>query len=80
MKSYQEMIQFAVDQIDNGTLRHTQWTAVLLIAEAYEISYAIVGADIKAEKEIREKVLKEARKAENQRSNEQRRLANLARK
>jgi hypothetical protein len=80
MKPYQEMIQFVVDQIENGTLRYTQWAAVLIIAEAYGISSAIVGADIKAEKEMRENALKEARKAENQRSNEQRRLANLARK
>ena len=79
MKSYHEMIQFIVDQVDKGTLRYYEWPAVIALAEAYGIDADIVRNDINFEKEFRERARKEARKEEHRRSNEQRRLANLAR-
>lgn len=79
MKSYHEMIQFIVDQVDNGILRYYEWPAVIAIAEAYIIPQETVTNDIKFEKEFREKARKEARKAASRASNEQRRLANIAR-
>lgn len=78
MKSYHEMIQFIVDQVDNGKLRYYEWPAVIAIAEAYSIPQETVFNDIKFEKEFREQAKKERRRAESRVSNEQRRLANLA--
>lgn len=78
MKSYHEMIQFIVDQVDRGKLRYYEWPAVIAIAEAYGIPDETVFNDVKFEKELREKSKKEQRKAESRASNEQRRLANLA--
>jgi hypothetical protein len=78
MKSYHEMIQFIVDQVDNGKLRYYEWPAVIAIAEAYEIPQETVSTDILFEKEWRGKAKKERRKAESRASNEERRLANLA--
>lgn len=80
MKSYHEMVQFIVDQVDKGKLRYYEWPAVMAVAEAYGIPQETVFNDIKFEKEFREKAHKEARKAESRASNEQRRLANIARK
>lgn len=80
MKSYHEMIQFIVDQVDHGTLRYYEWPAVIAIAEVYGIPQETVFFDIRFEKDIREKAKKERRKAESRASNEQRRLANLAKK
>lgn len=79
MKSYHEMIQFIVDQVDNGKLRYYEWPAVIAIAEAYGIAQETVFNDIKFEKEFREQARKQARKVANRASNEQRRLANIAR-
>lgn len=79
MKSYTDMIQFVVDKVDQGILRYYEWPAVLTIAEAYGTDTVTVANDIKAEKEIREQARKQARKAEHRRSNDERRLANLAR-
>ena len=78
MKSYHEMIQFITDQVDSGKLRYYEWPAVIAIAEAYGIPQETVFSDVKFEKEFREKAKKEQRKALNRASNEQRRLANLA--
>ena len=78
MKSYHEMIQFIVDQVDLGKLRYYEWPAVIAIAEAYCIPDETVFNDVKFEKELREKSKKEQRKAESRASNEQRRLANLS--
>jgi hypothetical protein len=80
MKTYHEMIQFIVDQVDNGNIRYHEWVAVIAIAEAYGIERDIVFNDIKYEKEFREAARKEAHRAENRASNEARRLANLAAK
>ena len=79
MKSYHEMIQFIVDQVDSGRLRYYEWPAVIALAEVYSIPQETVFNDIKFEKEFREKSKKEQRKAESRASNEQRRLANIAR-
>lgn len=80
MKSYHEMIQWVVDQVDHGKLRYYEWPAILAITEAYGIPQDIVFDDVKFEKEFREQAKKAQRKAESRDSNEQRRLANLARK
>ena len=76
MKSYHEMIQFIVDR----DLRYYKWPAIIAIAEAYDIPQETVSTDIGFEEEFREKAKKEQRKAESRASNEQRRLANLAKK
>lgn len=78
MKSYREMIQFIVDQVDLGKLRYYEWPAVIAIAEAYGIPQETVFSDVKFEKELREQAKKEQRKVASRASNEQRRLANLA--
>lgn len=78
MKSYHEMIQFIVDQVDLGKIRYYEWPAVIAIAEAYGIPQETVFGDVKFEKEFREQAKKEQRKAESRTRNEQRRLANLA--
>lgn len=77
MKTYHEMIQFIVDQVDLGKLRYYEWPAVIAIAEAYGIPQDTVFSDVQFEKELREKAKKEQRKALSRASNEQRRLANL---
>jgi len=78
MKTYHEMVQFIVDQVDLGKLRYYEWPAVIAIAEVYGIPQDTVFGDIKFEKELREQAKKAQRKAHNRASNEQRRLANLA--
>ena len=78
MKSYHEMIQFIVDQVDNGILRYYEWPVVIALAEVYSIPQETIAEDIKFEKEFREQAKKAQRKAESRASNEQRRLANLA--
>lgn len=80
MKSYHEMIQFIVDQVDYGKMRYYEWPAVIAIAEAYGIPQDTVFNDVSFEKEFREQAKKKNRKAEQQASNEARRLANLAKK
>lgn len=80
MKSYHEMIQFIVDQVDYGKLRYHEWAAVLAVAEAYGIPDETVFNDVQSEKEVREQAKKAQRKAESRASNEARCLANLARK
>lgn len=80
MKCYHEMIQWVVDQVDHGKLRYYEWLAVLAIAEAYCIPQETVFGDIKFEKDFREQAKKEQRKAQSRASNDERRLANLAKK
>lgn len=79
MKTYHEMIQFIVDQ-SNDRLRYNTWPAVIAISEAYGIPERIVLNDVNFEKEFREKACKEARLVAHRASNEERRLANLAKK
>jgi hypothetical protein len=78
MKSYEEMTYWVVDLSDK--LRYNEWPALLAISEMYDIPYGIVQSDVQVIKDQREKALKDQRKAESRASNEQRRLANLARK
>ncbi len=78
MKTYHEMIQFIVDQVDNGRLRYYEWPAVMAIAEAYGIVQETVFNDVQFEKQFREQAKKAQRQAQSRASNEQRRLANLA--
>ena len=76
MKTYHEMIQWVVNS--NDKLRYHEWPALMTIAEIYDIPYGIVQSDVQFEKDFREKAAKEQRKAMSRSSNEQRRLANLA--
>jgi hypothetical protein len=78
MKTYEEMIQWMVDNI--SLLRYHEWPAVMTISEIYSVPQQTVFNDMQFEKDLREKTLKEQRKAEHRASNEQRRLANLAAK
>ena len=80
MKNYHEMIQWVVDQVEQGRLRYHEWSAIMTISEIFGIPYETVASDTNFEKEFREQAKKEQRKAQNRASNEQRRLANLARK
>ena len=80
MKSYHEMIQWLVDQVDNANLRYNEWPAVMAIATAYGIPQPTVFDDVQFEKDFRAKAKKAQYRAEHRASNEQRRLANLARK
>lgn len=80
MKTYHEMIQFVVDKVDDGTLRYNEWQPVLTLSEAYGIPQDVVFSDVKFEKEFREAARKEKRKVDSRAANEERRLANLAKK
>ena len=78
MKSYEEMIQWVED--NNTKLRYYEWPALMAISEIYDVPYGIVQADVQAKKDLREKAAKEHRKALSRASNEERRLANIARR
>ncbi len=78
MKTYHEMIRWVVD--NNTKLRYHEWPALMSISEIYNVPYESVSADVQTLKIHRERAQKEQRKAESRASNEQRRLANLARK
>lgn len=82
MKTYEEMVQWVVDNSTTGSmkLRYNEWPAVMAISEIYAIPYETIATDIRVEKDLREKAEKKRRKAESRASNEQRRLANLAKK
>jgi hypothetical protein len=78
MKTYEEMIQWMVD--NNSLLRYYEWPAVMAICEIYDMQSQTVFNDVQIEKDFREQARKESRKAEHRASNEQRRLANLSKK
>ena len=82
MKTYHEMIQWVADNQTGKmvSLRYHEWPAILAITEAYNIPSETVFSDVQFEKDLREKALREQRKAESRASNEQRRLANLTTK
>lgn len=80
MKSYEEMIQFTVDQVDNGSLRYNEWVAYILLGEAYNKTPEMVCLDIRDVIEHRALAKREQHRAANRASNEERRLANLAKK
>lgn len=77
MKSYQEMIKWHVDQVYNGELRHYEWPSIRAISHTFGIDEGQVYVDIAEEKEYHQDIVKEKRKEENRRKNEERRLANL---
>ena len=79
MKSYEQMIQFTVDQMSDR-LRYNAWCAYILIAEAYGKTQEDVAKDINAEVSWREHQRRIQKKAEQRASNEERRLANPAKK
>ncbi len=76
MKTYPEMIQWVVD--NNDKLRYHEWPALMSISEVYNVPYESVSADVQTIKIHRERAQKEQRRAQSRASNEQRRLANLA--
>ena len=79
MKTYEEMIQFAMDAEDKGTMRYVDWVIGMVLSEAYDIPRETVFADLGAEKERLAKERKLARKAKSRAENEARRLANIQR-
>jgi hypothetical protein len=79
MKTYEEMIQFTVDQMSDR-LRYNAWCAYILLAEAYGKTQEEVAKDINAEVSWSEHLRRTQKKAEQRASNEERRLANLAKK
>lgn len=79
MKTYEEMIQFTVDQMQDR-LRYQGWCAYILLAEAYGTTQDEVAKDINAEVAWRECERRAKQKAEARAGNEARRLANLAKK
>lgn len=80
MKSYPEMIQWHVDQVDSGKLRYYEWPSVMAIAHSYDVTEQQVYVDINQEKQHRQQQLKQRRRDEHRASNEARRLANLAKR
>lgn len=80
MKSYEEMIQWHVDQVDSGKLRYYEWPSALAISAAFGKDSSLVLVDIDLEKAHREEIRKRQRKELHRAENEKRRLANLARK
>ena len=79
MKTYEEMIQFTVDQDNKGYLQYVDWVTSLLLSEAYGVPRDTVYSDLTAEKEHRVNAKKLARKAQSRVENEARRLANIQR-
>lgn len=80
MKSYEEMIQWHVDQVESGNLRYHEWPSYLAISAVFGKDIDFVVADIYLEKEHREGIRKQQRKELHRAENEKRRLANLSRK
>lgn len=80
MKTYSEMVQWHVDQVDSGRLRHYELPSVMAISTAYGVSEEQVYKDINEEKQHRQQQLKQRRREEHRSSNEARRLANLAKR
>jgi hypothetical protein len=80
MKSYEEMIQIIADNVTQGSqrLRYFEWPAYIVLAEVYAKTEDEVFRDMKAELEHREQQAKLDRKAAMRASNEERRLANIA--
>jgi methylglyoxal synthase len=76
MKTYQEMVQWVVD--NNDKLRYHEWPALMSISEVYNVPYETAAADVQTIKIHRERAQKDLRRAQSRASNEQRRLANLA--
>lgn len=80
MKTYNEMIQWHVDQVDSGRLRYYELPSVMAISKAYCVAEEQVYEDINEEKQRRQQQLKQQRREEHRASNEARRLANLAKR
>lgn len=64
MKTYEEMIQWEVNQVENGKIRYYEWPAILAIAEVYGIQQEQVFIDINFEKDLRKQSKKEVKKTE----------------
>ena len=77
MKSYNQMINWHVDQVEKNSIRYYEWPSKMAIAEAYGVSEEQVDVDVNQEKEYREDKRKEAQRKKHQEENEARRLANL---
>lgn len=79
MKTYQEMIQWHVNQVDLNIIRYHEWPSAMAIAEVYGMTTEQVYVDINQEKEHRETRRREEFRSKNRVEHEARRLANLAR-
>ena len=77
MKTYKQMIQWHVNQVESARIRYHEWPSYEAIAEIYGVAVNQVVADINQEKEHRENQRRKDRGAEHRASNEARRLANL---
>lgn len=80
MKTYEQMIQWHVNQVESARIRYHEWPSYEAIAEVYGVSVDQVVADINQEKEHREDQRRKDRRAEHRASNEARWHANLARR
>lgn len=82
MKSYKEMVQYVAEEVTTGrkSLRYVKWVAAMMIAETYGIGVGQVHVDIETAIAAIEKTLKQGRRQVQREINEQRRLANIARK
>ena len=78
MKTYEEMIQYAVD--NHMQLRYVYWAVSFVLAPAYGVDREKVHMDIQALITQREDKIKLDRRATYRAENEARRLANIARK
>lgn len=73
------MVQFIAEQAEDQ-LRYFEWPAVMAIAEAYEVSRDDVFKDVAIAKACRELDRAAAKRARARAENEERRIANLAKK
>jgi response regulator of citrate/malate metabolism len=82
MKTYEEAIQFACDQVAEGAkdLRYVKWAVYIMLAGIYDKTQEEVYKDMEAELAWRASATAAAKKAERQADQERRRLANLERK
>lgn len=78
MKTYEEMIQYVVD--NHMQLRYVYWAVSFVLAPAYGVDRETVHVDIQNEIAVREEKINQARKAAYRAENEARRLANIARR
>ena len=79
MKTYEEMIHFTVDQMQDR-LRYQGWCAYILLAAAYDTTQEEVAEDINSEVTRREHQRRAALKINHRAEHEARRMANLAKK
>lgn len=82
MKTYEEAVQFACDQVAEGPqdLRYVKWAVHIMLAGIYDKTRVEVYKDMESELAWRASVTAKAKKEERQADQEHRRLNNLAKK